>query len=274
MALVDQTPIVFYIPFQQLQEGANGVVLNAQQLTEQWLWGIPLCNPISKSSISQQAINNVILAAQQFIEDLLNLKILKQYIVEQQDFDREEFMSWGYVQTAWLLNKIFHLKGRFNETDVLGYPDPWLTIRRGNDGRYNRNLFIVPNGDGTMVTFDFALATYNQWFNFRGTSYIPDYWLIEYLTGFDKPPMDIIEVIGKMAACILLPRIEQVIVSNGALNFGIASNSISMDGISQSASKSNGGNIFQQRLKLYADELRTQIPQLKLIYGGIPFTVA
>lgn len=273
MALVEQTPIVFQIPFQQMYEGSTGVVLSVQELTEQFLWGIPLCNPISKDSISQQALKNILLTAQGFVESLLNLKLFKQYINEQQDFNRDEFMSWGYIQTAWFINKIFTLKGRFNEHEVLEYPPAWLTIRRSNDGRYTRNLYTVPNGDGTMVTFNYAIATYNQWFNFRGMTYIPYYWNIEYLTGFDKIPMEIIELIGKAAAIIALPRIEQVVVSGGALNFGISSNSISMDGLSQSISKANGGNIFQQRLKQLGEEFKTQVVQLKNIYSGISFTV-
>lgn len=273
MALIDQQPIVFNIPFQQNVEAAGGMVISVQELTEQYLWGIPMCNPISKDSISQQALKNVLLAAQGYIESLLDLKLFKQYIVEQQDFQREEFMNWGYIQTAWFLNKIFTLKGKFNEMDVITYPSGWLTIRRSNDGRFNRNLWIVPNGNGGMVSFDYALATFNQWFNFRGTNYIPDYWNVEYLTGFDKIPMEIIELIAKVASIIILLRIEQVIVSGGSLNFGIASNSISMDGISQSVSKSNGGNIFQQRIKVLGDQLKEQAVQLKNVYAGITFTV-
>lgn len=272
MALVEQTPIVFQIPFQQNVESTGGVVMSVQELTEQYLWGIPLCNPISKDSISHQALKNALLSAQGFVETLLDLKLFKQYIVSQHDFVREEFMSWGYIQTSWALNKIFKLKGRFNEQDIITYPDVWLSIRRSNDGRYNRNLWIVPNAAGT-VSFDYNLATFNQWFSFRGTNYIPNYWNVEYLTGFDKIPMEIIELIGKVAAIIILPRIEQIITSNGSLNFGIASNSISMDGISQSVSKANNGNIFQQRIKLLGEQIKEQAMQLKNAYIGITFTV-
>jgi hypothetical protein len=56
--------------------------------------------------------------------------------------------------------------------------------------------------------------------------------------------------------------------------FGLASQSLSLDGLSQSVSKANGGNIFGQRLKQYGEELfKTDLPMLRSVYSGIKFEV-
>lgn len=251
-------------------------VMSAEDFKKNYLWGIPLCNPVTGESLSDEVINNKIKAWQDLFEQEFSLKLFKQRIVESKDLVSEEFMNWGFIKTSWQILNICELKGRFNEREIIQYPKDWLSIRRSNanDNVRWHELYIVPNGNSAM-SFNFYNTAFTQYFNFRGARLIPNYWNITYITGFDVIPQGIINLIG-LASCIdILAMIEMGISSRGgSAGFGLASQSLSFDGLSQSASKMNGGNIFQQRIKGYNEQLKDLYIKLKGAYKGITFDVA
>src|ERR1035437_9058211 len=101
------------------------------------------------------------------------------------------------------------------------------------------------------------------------------YWFVKYCTGFDVVAHDIIRLVGLIASVDILMLIELGVgIFSGASSlFGMSSSSLSLDGMSQSVSKMNGGNIFQNRIKNQADEIQAMLIQLKYSYGGIKFDV-
>lgn len=263
---------------QYLQMPWNNTILNASkalvftpdEYKSQYLWGIPLCNPYTNQSISDTVIKQQLQAAQTFMENYLGLKLFKQIIRENKDFIRDEYREWGYVKTSYTINEAFELKGVLNDYQVINYPKEWISIKKINDILRYRELYIVPNGMSS-ASFSYLGAQFSQYFGFSGARIIPNYWRITYCTGFETIPMDIINVIGKIASVSLLPLIEMTVTGSNGSTFGIASTSLSLDGLSQSISKANGGNIFGQRLKQYGDEIRTTLVQLKGMYSGIVF---
>ena len=95
---------------------------------------------------------------------------------------------------------------------------------------------------------------------------MPNYWKMKYVSGFDLVPPDLIEAIGKMAAiCIFHPLGDLI------LGAGIASASLSLDGLSQSvsttSSATNAG--YGSRILGYTNDLKQAIPRLKATYKGI-----
>jgi hypothetical protein len=173
-----------------------------------------------------------------------------------------------------MVNTPFLITGTLNGQKVLQFPASWVTNRRKitKDDSFSRAMYFVPNGQGTVATFAYNL-TINNLYSFYGSRIIPEYWQLEYLTGFEIIPYDVINLIGKQAAIELLPLIEMTVVSGGGYTFGSASNSLGLDGMSQSISKANGGNIFKQRLQQYQSEVNAQVKQLKNIYTGFVFDV-
>lgn len=275
MPLVQQTTTVD-VDFNDVSYSWAGQVLTTQEFKDQFLWGIPLCNTTTGQTLPDYVIQQKLLAAQKFVENFLDLKLFIQYVEEQRSFVREEYINWAYVKASYPINKPYYIIGRLNERQVLQYPNSWITIRRKRpaDYSYSKNMNLVPNGNSSTVTFDFLATINNQWFSYYGARIIPEYWFLQYLTGFDVIPPDIIQVIGKQAALEVLPLIEFTVGAGSGFVYGAASNSLSMDGLSQSISKANGGNIFRQRLEQYRREVELQLQQLKNSYAGFVFEVA
>jgi hypothetical protein len=250
------------------------LIFTASEYIENFLWGIPLQNPTTKQSVPDRVILSKIQSAQDLIESILGIKLFKQVIVETKDFIRDEFMAHGFVKTTYGVRKAFAMNGRFNQQPVITYPTDWLTIKEGSGENLTYpQVFVLPNGYSTL-NLQYLAITYSQYFNMVGSRIIPNYWQVKYTTGFDEVPAEIINVVGKLAAIALLPVIEMGVGAAGGGMFGLASQSLSLDGLSQSVSKANGGNIFGQRLKQYGEELfKTDLPMLRSVYSGIKFEV-
>jgi len=247
--------------------------MSVAEFKEQYLYGIPLCNPTTGATISDETIRQRLLAYQNLMEDTINVKLFKQTITESKDFVMEEYQAWGFVKTSWQINKMCSVTGNFNNVKVITYPIEWLTTRKSNDGQgVFRQFHIVPNG-GETATFNSLSVVYTQIYGLYGMAQIPNWWNITYVTGFDVIPPTVINAIGISASIDILTLAEKVVARGGTDAFGVASSSLSFDGLSQNASKMNGGNIFQQQIKQYGEMLKEQMPRLRNMYGGITFDV-
>lgn len=262
------------VPVNDYSYGYNGTTMSITEFKDEFLWGIPLCNQVTGQTLPDYVIQQKLAAAQKYVENMLDLKIFKQFIQETKEFLREEYMEWGYVKASWMVNTPFYIIGQLNGQQVLQFPQSWVTVYQKvtKDDTFSRNMYFVPNGQGTVATFAYNV-TINNLYAFYGARIIPEYWMLQYLTGFEIIPADIINLIGKWAAIQLLPIIEMTIVAGGGYTFGAASNSLGLDGMSQSISKANGGNIFKQRLHQYQQEFNMEAKQLKNFYTGFVFDV-
>ena len=92
----------------------------------------------------------------------------------------------------------------------------------------------------------------------------PSVFLVDYIAGFTKPPADIVDLVGKMAALQIFN-----IAGDLALPVGVASQTIGIDGLSQSinstASATNAA--FGARVTQYTKEVKDLIPALRIKYG-------
>jgi hypothetical protein len=250
------------------------MVLSAGEFSNQFLWGIPLCNMSTGVSLPDNVILAKLQAAQRYVENMLDFKLFKQYVSETKHFVRDEYQEWGFIKASWPVNIPFYVIGQLNGQAVLQFPNEWVTVynKAIKDYSFERNIYFVPNGQGTAVSFAYNF-TINNLYAFYGSRIIPEYWQLQYVTGFEIIPADVINLIGKYAAIQLLPVIEMTIVSGGGYTFGSASNSLGLDGMSQSISKANGGNIFAKRIQQYTAEFDKEIKQLKAAYSGFTFDV-
>lgn len=261
------------IPWKQLG-GSDSLAISPSEFKEDWLYGIPLCNPYNNQVLSEEVYKNKILASQNMIENELGIKIVQQTIVEQKDFVREEFANWGFIKTSWQILHPCELKGRLNQREIINYPSDWLNIRRSNanDNTSFKELYIIPNGQSAINFYQLS-TTFPALFNFYGARILPNYWQIKYVTGFKNTPMELIQLVGLATAIQILPLLEMSVGGGNPLAYGLASQSVSLDGLSQSTSRMGGGNIFQSRMTLYKEQLKSSLQAMKGIYGGIKFDV-
>lgn len=257
-----------------IQFGKNeGLVLSPSDLQNLYLAGIPLCYP-SGARISEELIKQKIKSSQKYFENILSIKLLKQKVIEEQDYNRQEHASWGYIRTVFPINEPIQLSGKINNVIQITYPKSWLSVKDSTDTTSFRNMYILPNtkdGDTTTIYH----GTFSGIWPSRlvqGSNNIPNYWDVSYCSGWgaDDLPADLMDAIGKMSAI-------QVLAIAGDLIYGagIGNQSIAIDGISQTYSTTKGGGkgAFSGRIDQYQKELEQAVKDLKSEYLGIMFRV-
>lgn len=249
----------------------DGLVINPSELIESYLWGIPL-EDINGNRISNSTIRNLILSSQKKVEQTFSIILNKTVIEESRDFVREEFNVWGYIRSMYPVFHIEDLKGYINNVCQINYPKEWLSIKKNTNVANYRNIYIIPNtGDGATMTQNSlvynGISPHLGWF---GQKFIPNYWRLKYITGWDKIPDDLLNLIAKLASCEILSILGDIIYG-----VGITSIQISLDGVSQNTPLSRGsqGGLFAGRIKQYMDDMNSSIETMKYIYRGITFEV-
>lgn len=236
--------------------------MSPAELRETYFYGVRILDKLGKE-ISEDTYRTYILAAQKEIEGVLNIKLAPQVIDESVSFLRDEFESFGFIRLSYPVVAIYGLDGFIGEIRQIQYPKEWLSIRTTNDGEtYFRQFYIVPNqraaNTGTLV--------YNgiiPYLGILGYSQIPNYWKVRYVTGYSKLPIDLMNLVGQMAAYNIF-----LIAGDLILNPGIGNQSLSIDGLSQSVSVP-GGSGFNNRIKQYQENIKVSLERLRSKYKGI-----
>lgn len=256
----------------KIKYGVNdGLILSPSELIEGYLFGIPLCYKDGRE-LTQHTIKQKLQIAQEQLEKYLTIKFMRQIVTDNVDFIRNEWGAWSYIKCSYLVREALQMQGFINTTMQIQYPLEWVSItQNAEDYRMGRNIHIVPAGSSSPVTTNaiiFNGITPNL--GFLGLQNIPNYWKIKYCTGFTKMPMDLLDIVGKLASIQLLALLGDVL-----LGIGATSQSLSVDGLSQSTSLSRSGQsgLFGGRIKQYGDELKADLLQARNNYIGISFGV-
>lgn len=238
----------------------NGLIISPAELLEIYFFGIPMKTQDGKQ-MPDHVIEMYIRSAQEELEGYLNLKLTKQIVEETRSFNRQDYLDWGFVRTSYPVVTPISMIGKLNAVQQVTYPQEWLSARQTNDGHsYFRQISLIPNG-GTAAQY----TGITPHVGFFGQSNIPQYWNLKYCTGFEKVPSDIINAVGKLASINLFHIMGDLI-----LGAGIASQSIGIDGLSQSisttSSATNAG--YGARVQGYLTDLKTGLSRLKDKYNG------
>jgi|GEM_PF-5144092 len=236
-------------------------VLGAPEFRRDFLTGL------AHTRLSDQAIRGWLLAAERTVENLLGIKISRQLVTEDLDQWIDE-TSFFYLRTIYPVVDAVELKGGVTEqAKSQSYPKAWLQVKRTNQPTgYERKIFVVPQGGGQsplnyQVAFT-GLMMQNSW---SQNGILPRYWRLSYLTGYDQAPEELVQLVGNLA---LIPALYKL--ANLVLPAGLTSQSISLDGLSQSLSTSDP---FGKTIAGAIDQTSKQLDQLRGIYQGMVFTV-
>ena len=228
----------------------SGLVINAQELLDLYFYGIQIKEP-NGTSMPISTINTFIKSAQDEIEKWLGIKLIRQVVREQKDFFRNDWYQWGYIRTTYPCVKPLALDGYIGETKQISYPKEWLSVRKTSDDLYRRHLYIVPSTN-SPVSHQAVYSGITPNLSISINAQVPNYWHIEYETGFCKVPADLINLIGLLASINLFHIMGDLI-----LGAGIASQSIGIDGLSQSisttSSATNAG--YGARIQGYIEQI-------------------
>lgn len=247
----------------------TGELLSSEEERALYFYGITIQDR-SGQALPNSTYTHFVKAATQEVEKYLGIKVQKQIISETLDFYLDEFKNWGYIQTTYPVVKPFKTTGFLGSVRQLDYPQGWLTCRTSSDKEtYYRRIFIVPT-QSSEVTTQGASILYSgvlPYTSLTSFSHIPNYWHVEYCTGFDTVPRDLLDVIGKLAAIGIFNIAGDIALGQAAL----ASYSLSIDGLSQSISTTNSATnaAFGARIINYQKEIKDSLSKLRSYYKGV-----
>jgi hypothetical protein len=210
-------------------------MISVSQLKQRYLFGVldkitdSEGNPISDESL-QAYINNAV----SMLEHYLDIAIMPRCETEEKDYYANDYWQWSYFQ----LNsypvieiesiQVTYLRNENQQPEVaLDIPLNWVRLSKdtGIVRLVPNNRFPAQLQIGQGGTFFPEL--------FRRNSNVPSLWTIKYKHGFadGKVPVLMNNAIGLIASLQALS-----IAGNLVLGAGIASTSLSLDGLSQSIS--------------------------------------
>ena len=242
----------------------EGMILSPTEIFAIYLYGIKIQGG-DGTSFSPESMRFYIQAAQQEVENYFNLKLRYQFIaLEKLTFYRADYwQSFPILFTNYPVNRPISLTGRFNQLEQISYPTQWLTNTRNSYGQYKRRVSIEPTGTAVATAnAEVILSGLTTQLGSQHFLMIPDYWDLQYITGFDldNMPMDLINLVGKLATF-------------GPL--GIAAQSLGVDGLSQSisstSSATNAG--YGARILQYSKEIKETVQKIKLVYDEVKLGV-
>lgn len=234
------------------------LVINPGELLQNYLYGVPICNS-QGLELTSDIIEKKILIAQQWLEGILYIKLNEQIIRETSNFVKNEWDQWGFVKCTYNVKYALQLEGYFNTIKQIGYPFNWLNIRSEkssltyDEDHIFRNIYIVPSGaTGNPQSGGVTFNGTTPFVLFQGLGYIPNYWVSTYITGFQKTPMMLVDMVAKLATIQLLAMLGTVFGGVGMQNY-----SISLDGLSQNTSliKSGTYGVYGSLISQFMNDL-------------------
>lgn len=247
-----------------------GMLFSPAEIFSLYLYGITIQGG-DGTSFSNESMRFYIEAAQREVESFFNLRLVRQFIYKEKlTFYRADYwQSFPILFTNYPVNEPVSLTGRFNNLEQISYPTQWLTNHQNSYGLFKRRVSIVPTGSAVATAnAEVILSGLTTQLGSQHFRMIPDYWDLQYITGFDidEMPMDLLNLTGKLATFGPLNIAGDLI-----LGAGIASQSLGVDGLSQgissTSSATNAG--YGARLITYEKEIKETVKRIKLIYDEI-----
>lgn len=252
----------------------TGLVISVAELWELFLYGIKIQGG-EGSNFSDESMRFYLVAAQREIENYYNLKFIKQLADQTITYYRTDYwQTFPILQTNYPVREPLSMIGMLNKMEQIVYPQGWLFCEYDTlMGQGKRRISVVPTGSSTRGNAEIILTGITSQVGMQRFNMIPDYWRIQYITGWDidQMPMDLINIVGMVASFGPLGIAGDLILGSA----GIASQSLSIDGLSQSisttASATNAG--YGARIIQYEKQIKETTNRLKLVYDQPKFMV-
>lgn len=251
----------------------EGLVISPTELLNLYLYGVNITAK-DGTEFPLDTVRFYILQAQKEIENYLNIKLNRQLYEETLGYyTRDYYNKFPFFQTKYPVRVGHSLIGLLGRAEQIIYPKEWIKVHRDQDGDFPKQFSLVPTGMGTGTTgnADVILTGIMRDIGLRSFGQIPDYWNFQYETGYNinEIPYDLVNVIGKLASIGVFNIAGDLI-----LGAGIASFSLSIDGLSQStsttSSATNSG--YGARIVQYQKEIKDTLSRIKLKYRGFNLT--
>jgi len=236
-------------------------LISVNQLKKQYLHGLETRDNEGRE-IDDTTFQQYIDVAIDLMETYLDINIVERTEVEEKDHNGNEYLEWGYFQLNNIpVRKVEEIKVVYLRDaagipqNVLTIPESWIRLKE-----HSGIVRLVPNN---AFPANLQISAGGSFFPelFQRYSNIPQLWSITYKAGFEdgKVPVLINAAIGLLAAIFALNNSADLI-----LGAGIASQSISIDGLSQSINSTssaenhnNSAKVKEYYTLLYGDSINS-----------------
>lgn len=199
--------------------------LTREELVTNYMFGLELVDP-KGNPFPESMIIGYLNSAISYAEGLFDICLTKQTVVdENHDYERNDYMNWGYIQLFKRpIQKVTKLQLMYGTRPSFEVPVDWIKI-----DKMGGKIQLFPssgNSNALIINQSGVIFGLNQrW------SYAPQMWSVDYEAGMNanEIPPELKELIYKQATCNIMTVWGDLI-----LGAGIASQSISIDGLSQS----------------------------------------
>ncbi len=225
--------------------------ITLEELTPKWLrdnylTGLTLCDEKDKP-YGDPFYETHLMNAARHIEGLCDIAIVEEVIqAEEHDYRIGDYMTYAFMQLFKSpVRRVDEVRAVYPLGQTIQvFPQEWIRLEP-----LHGQIHLVPSRGslGQIIIGqggDFLPLIYG------GLSYLPNLWQVDYTAGMDPEnlPRDVVEAIAKMAALDVL-----TVMSDLVRPIGVASESVSIDGLSQSMSYL--APAFQQHIVRYTDDL-------------------
>lgn len=244
--------------------------VSVSDIKNNYLFGIDLSDA-NGNPLPEGLFIHYLNSAVDYLQNLLDITISEtEFMGERHDYIRNDYQNWGFIQLSH--NPVKEVKGvrlMYGNRPSVEIPLDWVQLNK-----LTGQITLFPSAGSansliigqTGMLFGFQ----SQW------DYAPMLWEVDYVAGIDENdpsmPMELVqEAVNKRAACGILNVWGDLII--GA---GIASQSVSIDGVSQSIGTTQSAMFggASARIQSYTDDLtKVLLPALRQRFGGIRMVV-
>lgn len=243
-------------------------IISVSKFKRRFLFGVDLRDG-EGNVIKDSVISNFIDAAISYVEMEIDVPILPQDEVHREDFDISRYRQYMHIDLPVypiVKDSVVNVSLRFTENIKIDFPAEWFRIYESAG-----QIELLPNVSSisSVIIGQFGQLLPRAIHDRRA----PQLLYVEYKSGItdchDRVPSYVNRVIGLCSAIYLLQMIGDI-GPGGAP--GISSQSISMDGLSQSVNTaiSATNNLYGATIMQYSKELdKMAMPLLKRRYKRI-----
>ncbi len=187
-------------------------------------------------------------------EDITHIDVLQREITgEKHDYITTDYLNYAFMQLYRIPAQSVSMVRAVYPTGqtIQVFPQEWVRLYVEHS-----QFHLVPTS-GSLAQVLLGGGNGYLPFIFAGLSYLPQLWEVDYVSGFapDAIPRDVVSVICKLAAIEVLTIMSDLV---GPL--GVASQSLGIDGMSQSMSRQLPA--FKARIDSYKVDLGIPGPGL------------
>lgn len=205
------------------------------------------------------------------LEDTINIDILEREVKEElHDYRADDYAAFAFLQLFRVpTQKVTSLTAVYpTGQTILVYPNEWIRLEKNRS-----QLQLVPTAGTISQVLLGQGGTYLPLIYGR-LSYLPHLWKVDYVSGFPKGeiPLLVVDTIAKLAVLNIF-----MIVADLIHPLGVASQSLSVDGLAQSRGYISPA--FRARIDGYRTDLYGpsgmgggQIDQIRSTYLPSPWT--